>query len=134
VKIYEFYERNTKLKDHVAIKFKDEIITYGELPKYVDSYAAYLQSLGVKKGDKVILSMPNCPEFIFAYLGSAKAGAITIPLNLMYTMEEIQYVVMESGANTIVVHPVVLKNVDTSAFSKLNLKNVVVLNDDTKKK
>ncbi|ADL68199.1 AMP-dependent synthetase and ligase [Thermoanaerobacterium thermosaccharolyticum DSM 571] len=134
MKIYEFYERNTKLKDNVAIKFKDEEITYGELPKYVDSYAAYLQSLGVKKGDKVILSMPNCPEFIFAYLGSAKAGAITIPLNLMYTMEEIQYVVKESSAHTIVVHPVVLKNVDPSAFSKINLKNIIVMDDDTKKK
>ncbi|PHO07167.1 long-chain-fatty-acid--CoA ligase [Thermoanaerobacterium thermosaccharolyticum] len=134
MKIYEFYERNTKLKDNVAIKFKDEEITYGELPKYVDSYAAYLQSLGVKKGDKVILSMPNCPEFIFAYLGSAKAGAITIPLNLMYTMEEIQYVVKESSAHTIVVHPVVLKNVDPAAFSKINLKNIIVMDDDTKKK
>lgn len=134
VKIYEFFEKNTGLKDHVAIKFKGETITYSDLPKYVNSYAAYLQSLGVKKGDKVILSMPNCPEFVFAYLGSAKAGAITIPLNLMYTMEEIQYVVKESGADTIVVHPVVLKNVDVSAFGKLNLKNIVVLNDDTKQK
>ncbi|AEF16586.1 Long-chain-fatty-acid--CoA ligase [Thermoanaerobacterium xylanolyticum LX-11] len=134
MKIYEFFEKNAGLKDHVAIKFKGETITYGDLPKYVNSYAAYLQSLGVKKGDKVILSMPNCPEFVFSYLGSAKAGAVTIPLNLMYTMEEIQYVVKESEADTIVVHPVVLKNVDISAFGKLNLKNIVVLSDDTKKK
>ncbi|SNX54623.1 long-chain fatty acid--CoA ligase [Thermoanaerobacterium sp. RBIITD] len=134
MKIFELYEKNIKLNDHAAIKFKNEVITYGELPNLIDSYASYFQGLGVKKGDKVILCMPNCPEFVFSYIGAVKAGAITIPLNLMLTMEEIQYVVMESGANTIVVHPIILKKIDPSAFKKMNLKNVVVLNEETKEK
>lgn len=132
MKIYELYEKNLNLKDNIAIKFKGQEIKYGELPDFINSYASYFQSIGIKKDSKVIICMPNCPEFIFTYLGVTKAGGITIPLNLLLTMDEIQYVVSESSADTIVLHPVVLKKLNPAALKKLNLKNIVVLDDEKK--
>jgi len=88
-------------------------------------------SIGVKKGDRVALSFPNCPEYIFSFMGASKAGAIVVPLNMMLTLEEIAYIIMESGANTLVVHPVIAQKVDKSQLGRLNLKNVVVLDENT---
>ncbi|MDI6601868.1 MAG: long-chain fatty acid--CoA ligase [Thermoanaerobacteraceae bacterium] len=131
MKIYELH-KNAKVSDnHIAIKFKDRIYTYGEVDSLIDKYALYFQSIGVKKGDRVALSFPNCPEYIFSFMGASKAGAIVVPLNMMLTLEEIAYIVVESGANTIVIHPLIAQKIDKSQLGRLNLKNIVILDENT---
>ncbi|KHO63091.1 acyl-CoA synthetase [Thermoanaerobacter sp. YS13] len=131
MKIHELYKNAKVSENHVAIKFKDRVYTYGEVDTLIDKYASFFQSIGVKKGDRVALSFPNCPEYIFSFMGASKAGAIVVPLNMMLTLEEIAYIIMESGANTLVVHPVIAQKVDKSQLGRLNLKNVVVLDENT---
>jgi len=129
MKIYELF-KNTKVSDdHVAIKFKGTEYSYKDLDSIINKYASFFQSLGIVNGDKVALSFPNCPEYIFSFMGASKAGAIVVPLNMMLTLEEIAYIIMESGANTIVVHPLIAQKIDKNQLSSLKLKNIIVLDD-----
>lgn len=117
MRIFEVYKNQKNLeKGHVALRYKDTVVTYEDLAMYVDKYAAYFQSIGVKKGDRIAISSPNCPEFVYSYLGASKAGAIVVPLNMMLTLQEIGYILKESGTSTIVMHPEVLQRIDPACL------------------
>ena len=88
--------------NHPALLFKGSSITYAELEKLSDAFAAALAGLGVKKGDRVALLLPNCPQFIIAEIGAWKAGAIVAPLNPIYTEQELENSLSDCGAETIV--------------------------------
>ena len=72
-----------------ALLFKGAVLTNGELEAASDAFAAALVSLGVRKGDRVALLLPNCPQFLIAELGAWKAGAVVAPLNPIYTEREL---------------------------------------------
>lgn len=131
MRIFEVHKKSGVSDSHIAIKFKGRVYTYGEVDALIDKYASYFQSIGVKKGDRVALSFPNCPEYIFSFMGASKAGAIVVPLNMMLTLEEIGYIIMESGTSVLVVHPVIAQKVDKSQLARLNLKNVVIMDENT---
>lgn len=101
------YKNNFK-PDSIAIKFKGQTVTYSELDSKVQKYATYLSKIGIKKGDKVVLSCLNSPEFIYSYLAVVKLGAIIVPINLLLTIEEMKYVIKNSEAKTMIVHPTIL--------------------------
>jgi long-chain acyl-CoA synthetase len=96
-------EAANKWPDRRALLFKGATITYRELHRLSDRFAASLVDLGVKKGDRVALCLPNCPQFIVAEVGAWKAGAIVCPINPTYTEREIQDALNATGAGTIVV-------------------------------
>jgi len=75
--------------DFPALLFKGMRVSYGELERVTDAFAVSLAEMGVKKGDRVALLLPNCPQFIIAELGAWKAGATICPLNPMYTESEL---------------------------------------------
>lgn len=88
--------------DHPALLFKGLRTTYGELEKLSDAFAVALVGLGVKKGDRVALLLPNCPQFIIAELGAWKAGATVFPLNPIYTQSELEGPLANCAPETIV--------------------------------
>lgn len=92
-----------------AINFKGKSITYGQLDQMVLGYACYLKKAGLKEGDKVVLSCINSPEFIYSYFGTVRNGGVIVPINLMLTMEEIVYIVKDSEAKFMIMHPVILQ-------------------------
>jgi len=76
-------ERNAQeYPDNVAIKFEDVTLTYKEFNEWVNRYANYFISLGLKKGDVVELMMANCPEYLMIVYGIGKIGAITSLINI----------------------------------------------------
>jgi long-chain acyl-CoA synthetase len=85
-----------------ALLFKGARVTYGELQRLSNVFAAALQSLGVKPGDRVGLILPNCPQFFIAEFAVWKAGAIVAPLNPTYTEHELEGPVREHGVETVV--------------------------------
>ena len=85
-----------------ALLFKGATITYGELERLSDACAAALESIGVKRGDRVALLLPNCPQFIIAQFGAWKLGVIVAPLNPIYTEHEIEGPLRDHGVETIV--------------------------------
>jgi long-chain acyl-CoA synthetase len=89
--------------DGPALLFKGRTVTHGELQRRSDAFAAALAALGVAKGDRVALLLPNCPQFLICELGAWKAGAIVVPLNPTYTQPELEGALARTGAETIVV-------------------------------
>lgn len=85
-----------------ALVFKGARTSFAELSRLSDAFAQALVELGVKKGDRVALLLPNCPQFLVAELGAWKAGAIVTPLNPIYTEAELKGPLVTTGAETIV--------------------------------
>jgi long-chain acyl-CoA synthetase len=88
--------------DSAALLFKGARITYGELDRLSDACAAAFAALGIKRGDRVGLMLPNCPQFFVAQFGAWKLGAIVAPLNPTYTEHELEGPLRENGIGTIV--------------------------------
>jgi long-chain acyl-CoA synthetase len=86
-----------------ALLFKGRTVSHGELERASDAFAAALAALGVGKGDRVALLLPNCPQFLVGELGAWKAGAIMVPLNPIYTEQELEGTLARTGAETILV-------------------------------
>ena len=85
-----------------ALLFKGATITYGQLDRLSDACAAAFVSLGIKRGDRVALLLPNCPQFQIAEFGAWKIGAIVAPLNPIYTEAELEGPLREHDITTIV--------------------------------
>ena len=88
--------------NHPALLFKGARVTLGDLERLSNAFAAALFELGIRKGDRLALLLPNCPQFIIAQLGGWKAGAILSPLNPMYTERELEGALADNGAESII--------------------------------
>ncbi|MEW6400736.1 MAG: AMP-binding protein [Chloroflexota bacterium] len=96
-----FTENAHKYPDKIALEFIDpplQRLTYAELDQLVDQTADYLQSLGLQPGDRVALQLSKSLEFILLHLATVRLGAITLPLNLAYPPDEVEYFLSDSGA------------------------------------
>lgn len=100
--------------EKVAINYKGTSITYGELDKNVLSYACFLKEIGLQVGEKVVLSCPNSPEFIYSYFGTVRNGGVIVPINLLLTMEEIAYIVKDSEAKYMMIHSFIMEKAKLS--------------------
>ena len=85
-----------------ALLFKGAKMTYGELERASDTCAAAFSALGIRRGDRVGLLLPNCPQFFVAELGAWKLGAIVAPLNPIYTEHELEGPIRDHGIETLV--------------------------------
>ena len=88
--------------DKAAVLFKGARMTYGELERLSDACAAAFASLGITRGDRVGLLLPNCPQFFVAQYGAWKLGAIVAPLNPIYTEPELEVPLRDHGVETVV--------------------------------
>ena len=113
--------------DHSALLFKGLRVPYGELERVTDAFAAALAELGVKKGDRVALLLPNCPQFIIAELGVWKAGATVCPLNPIYTERELEEPLVNCAPETIVTLTLFYNRVK-SIQPNTKLKRVIATN------
>jgi long-chain acyl-CoA synthetase len=116
-----------KYPQATATIFMNAKLTYAQLNTLVDRFAAALQQLGVKKGDRVGVYVANCPQFIIGYYGALRAGAIVAPFNPLYAAREVEHQLQNSGAETMLVmsrfYPIVKQVCAHTA-----LKNVIVTN------
>ncbi len=92
-----------KYRNRTALVSIGSEMSYGELAHKVGAFAAYLQSIGVNKGDRVALMMPNLFQYPIALFGALKAGAIVVNVNPLYTPRELAHQLKDSGAETIVI-------------------------------
>ncbi len=86
-----------------ALIFFDRGITYAELDGLANSLAAGLQDLGVEKGDRVSLFMPNCPQLVVAYYAVWRCGAVAVPSNPLYTASEFAHQARDAGSKVAIV-------------------------------
>jgi len=89
--------------DRDALLFKGSRISYGALERLSDAFGAALVAQGIRKGDRVALLLPNCPQFLIAEFGAWKAGAMVAAINPLYTEHELEDSIKECGVETAVV-------------------------------
>ncbi len=85
-----------------AIIFGGMEITYQELDALSDRFATALADMGVGKGDRVGIHLPNCPQFAIAYYGLLKAGAIFVPLSPLLSGREVEFQLVDAGVETFI--------------------------------
>ena len=87
----------------VAYSFMGKEMTYAEADSLSQAFAAYLQGLGLVKGDRVAIMMPNVPQYPVAVAGVLRAGLVVVNVNPLYTPRELEHQLKDSGAKAIVI-------------------------------
>ncbi|MCX7246536.1 MAG: AMP-binding protein, partial [Burkholderiales bacterium] len=101
--VAQYLERHAaQTPDLVAIRFEGRSISYGQLNSDANRLASSLRAAGVKAADRVALYLPNVPEFAVAYYAAQKLGAIPVTINAILKMEEVRYLLDDSGASVVV--------------------------------
>ena len=116
--------------DAVMIDFMARKFTYGEIFGQIKRIACGLQAMGVKKGDRVGLYLPNTPHYVAAYYGALMAGAIVVNFSPLYTAAELEHQVEDSGTKILftlsakALLPTALNVLDHSSLEKLVVGSV----------
>ena len=122
------FDRMSELyPDRTAILYLGEHFTYRKLRELSERLAGALRSLGVGKGDRVMLYIPNCIQWVIAFLAIQKSGAVLVPIAPIYTSFEIEYMLKDSGAETIICQDTNFCYVK-EVSSKTGLKQIIVTN------
>jgi len=96
-------ESFAKYADRAAYSFMGKDFSYADVDRQSRAFAAYLQGLGLAKGDRVALMMPNCPQYPIAVAGVLRAGMIVVNVNPLYTPRELEHQLKDSGSTAIVI-------------------------------
>ncbi|WP_075981203.1 long-chain-fatty-acid--CoA ligase [Bacillus massilinigeriensis] len=114
--------------EYPFLYFHDKQYTNVETKMYSDSIANGLKELGIDKGDRVMICMPNCPEVLFAYQGIIRAGAIIVPIMYMLHPKEIHYIALNSGVKAVITTSHIVQNVEL-ALEGLPSKPILIVVD-----
>jgi len=108
--LYDLLKRGERLHaDRPAVLFGDEVLTYHKLREQADAVASSLLELGIQKGDKVGVWLPNSGRFLSLYFGITAVGATMVPLNTRYRAHEVSYILRNSEARALFMVPSFLK-------------------------
>lgn len=89
--------------NHPALRFAGGTVTYGKLDRSTDDLAVAFADLGVQKGDRIALLMPNCPQAVISQVAAWKAGAIAAPMNPLYAEKELIHALNQVSPRLVVV-------------------------------
>jgi long-chain acyl-CoA synthetase len=111
--------------EKTAIVCGDRLFTYAQLELLSNQFGNALAQLGVKKGDRVAIFLPNIPQFIIAYFGVLKAGAVVTAISFLHREREVEYQLSDSGAQTVVALDSLFP-VFEAVWAKTQVKNVIL--------
>lgn len=101
--IFEYVQEHAiRMPASIALIYYGYEMSWKELDGSSNRLADFLTRIGIKKGDRVALCLPNCPQFVIAYIGVSKIGAIIVPLNPFYKEHEMEYALNDIEAKTII--------------------------------
>ncbi|GAB3803863.1 long-chain-fatty-acid--CoA ligase [Virgibacillus kimchii] len=107
-----FLKQSAELyKEKKALHFMGKDMTFAELYAQAKKAANFMQAHGLKKGDRVAIMLPNCPQAVISYYGTLMAGGIVVQTNPLYTERELEYQLKDSGASFIVCLDILLPRV-----------------------
>ena len=90
--------------DSTALVYEGEAWTYDHLNRQINRLTSQLKKIGIAKGDRVLVQLVNGPEIVMTHFAIIKAGAIAVPLNVMYVGHEIAYIGSDTEAKAIILH------------------------------
>ncbi len=125
--LYDFLESAVnRFGEKPAFTFYERVFSFFETKVLVDRLAAALHREGFKKGDRVAIMLPNCPQYVFSLFAVFRLGGIVVQVNPMYVEREIEFVLEDSGAKFMIAldafYPKIVK-----VKSDTSLKNVTVV-------
>ena len=128
VPLFHFLEESArKYPDRACTIFKGAVISFKEMNAITDRVAAALVDIGVKKGDRVGIFMPNTPQFVMAFFGILKAGGVVVATNPLYTPPEIEHQANDAGIEYMFVMTN-FYNTIKKAQPKTKIKKLIVTN------
>ncbi|MDH5380839.1 MAG: AMP-binding protein, partial [Cyclobacteriaceae bacterium] len=114
-----------KYKDKIAYSNFDKELTYNEIGKLSTDFASYLQSIGLKKGDRIAIQMPNLLQYPIAMFGAIKAGLIVVNTNPLYTPREAEHQFKDAGVDAIVILANFASNLE-KVLQNVPIKHIVI--------
>ena len=129
--IVKQFELNSRfIPEKTALICEDDVYSYKKLNMLSANIAGSLIKIGVKKGDRVALYLPNIPEFAISYIGIQKIGAISVSINSQNKMKAVEYILQNSDAKIIITTDSLIKEIPTDYL--INLKKIVVVGNENK--
>jgi long-chain acyl-CoA synthetase len=120
-----FSEQHSLHGDNIAFENMGVTLTYREMEAHSNAFAAYLQNLGLRPGDRIAIQLPNILQFPVAFIGACKAGLIIVPTNPLYTPREMEHQFNDSGVTAIVILSNFAHNLE-KIIIKTSIKHVIV--------
>ncbi len=114
-----------KQPEHPAVIFYGYVMSYADLDKQSDRFASLLMSKGVKKGDRVAVFMPNCPQFHIVFFGILKLGAVHVPVSPLSRAFELSYELNDTDAEVIVAQDQLIETVN-QVKGETKLREIIV--------
>src|SRR5699024_10508550 len=108
-----------------ALYFMGKEMSFSDVYKEARKMANYMQELGLKKGDRVAIMLPNCPQAVISYYAILMAGAIVVQTNPLYKERELEYQLNDSGSTFIICLDILLPLV-TSVQNNTSIKHTIV--------
>ena len=116
--------------EHVSLVFEGQEFTNIELDKTARKLGNVLQKLGVKRGDRVIIQMPNCPEVFQSFWAVWRIGAVAVPMNYLIGEEESAYIYQDCGAETVISSAEFSKIIEACRAKAPAVKNVILIEEE----
>jgi long-chain acyl-CoA synthetase len=125
--LYDLFRGSVeKHRGKTALTFYGTAFPFERLHALVEKMAASLSAAGVKKGDRVALMLPNCPQYVISFFATVRLGAVVTQVNPMYVEREIEHILKDSGSETIVVFEGAYPRVK-AVLPNTSFKNVIVV-------
>ena len=124
--IHDFLSETAReFPDKKALHFLGKEFTFRYIYEAAEKMAGYLQDLGIKKGDRVAIMLPNTPQAVISFYGVLMAGGVVVLTNPLYTERELQYQMTDSGAKVIITLDILFPRV-TKIREQTDLRHIIV--------
>src|SRR5437773_11778000 len=116
-------------ENKVCLYFKDQTYTYGETARMSNRVGSALREVGVEIEDRVLIVLPDCPEFVWAWFGAARIGAVITMVNPLLPADDYRYYLEYTRARAAIVHEAFIKPFAAAAHDVSYLRAVLVVQD-----
>ncbi len=115
----------------VAIHYQDQKITYSELVANVNRTGNVLKTFGLEMENRLVMVLPDCPEFFYGFLGAMKIGAVPVAVNAMALPKDYVYFLNDSRAKVLIVHKDILPKIEEVKYELKHLRHTIVVGGAT---
>jgi long-chain acyl-CoA synthetase len=91
-----------RFPDKIAVSFLGTHFSYGKLRELAELFAAALAASGLKKSDRIVMYIPNSAQFVVAWLGIQRLGAVAVPITPIYTSRDLEYIANDTAARAVI--------------------------------
>ena len=124
-------EKARKHRGEIFLLFEDEKVTFDQFNENANRVANALLARGIKKGSKIAVMLPNCPDFLYLWFGIAKMGGVMVPINVDWKGELLQYILNNSDAEMVVVGELLFPQIQEVLGDTPGILNIYVRGEVT---